>query len=280
VSNVRRIGLPEALRMRHDSHFVDQLGRPGGSPVGQMIPIEDILPNPNQPRRALGDLSELTASVRQKGILEPILVRPKGGRFEIIAGERRYRAAVEASLPEVPCIVRETSDAETMELALVENLQRKDLSPFEEADGLKSLAETYGYTHEKMAEKLGKSRSSLTETLSLTAMPADVRQLCRLADISSKSLLLQVVRQSDPKKMIALVEQLQNAGGTREAARRLAKEAKPKTAKGRAQNYVFRYQPKEKSFSLALQFRKAQVPRAEIIRVLQSILEQLANEKD
>jgi ParB family chromosome partitioning protein len=280
VSNVRRIGLPEALRMRHDSHFVDQLGRPGGSPVGRMVPIEDILPNPSQPRQTLGDLSELTASVRQKGILEPILVRPKGGRFEIIAGERRYRAAVEAGMAEVPCIVRETSDAETMELALVENLQRKDLSPFEEADGLKALAETYGYTHEKMAEKLGKSRSSLTETLSLTAMPADVRQLCRLADISSKSLLLQIVRQSEPKKMVALVEQLQKAGATREAARRLAREAKPKTGKGRPQNYVFRYQPKEKSFSLALQFRKAQVPRAEIIRVLQSILEQLAQEKD
>jgi ParB family chromosome partitioning protein len=266
--------------MRHDSHFVDQLGRAGGSPVGRMVPIEDILPNPSQPRQTLGDLSELTASVRQKGILEPILVRPKGGRFEIIAGERRYRAAVEAGIPEVPCIVRETSDAETMELALIENLQRKDLSPFEEADGLKALAETYDYTHEKMAEKLGKSRSSLTETLSLTAMPADVRQLCRLADISSKSLLLQIVRQSDPKKMVALVEQLQKTGGTREAARRLAKEAKPKTAKGRPHNYVFRFQPKEKSFSLSLQFRKAQVPRAEVIRVLQSILEQLAAEKD
>lgn len=280
MSNVRRIGLPEALRMRHDSHFVDQLGRPGGSPVGRMVPIEDILPNPSQPRQTLGDLSELTASIRQKGILEPILVRPKGGRFEIIAGERRYRAAVEAGVAEVPCIVRETSDAETMELALVENLQRKDLSPFEEADGLKSLAETYGYTHEKMAEKLGKSRSSLTETLSLTAMPADVRQLCRLADISSKSLLLQIVRQSDPRKMVTLVEQLQAAGATREAARRLARGAKAKGTKGRPQNYVFRYQPKEKSFSLSLQFRKTQVPRAEIIRVLQSILEQLAQERE
>lgn len=280
MSNIRRIGLPETLRMRHDSHFADQLGRPGGSPVGRLVPIEDILPNPNQPRQTLGDLSELTASVRQKGILEPILVRPKGGRFEIIAGERRFRAAIEAGLAEVPCIVRETTDAETMELALIENLQRKDLSPFEEADGLKALGETYGYTHEKMAEKLGKSRSSLTEMLSLTAMPADVRQLCRLADISSKSLLLQIVRQSDPKKMVALVDQLQKTGVSREAARRLSKEARPKAGRGRPQNYVFRFQPKEKSFTLALQFRKAQVPRAEIIRVLQSILEQLAQEKD
>src|SRR5438876_630878 len=84
-------------------------------------------PNPNQPRQRMGDLTELVASVREKGILEPILVRPAGSRFQIIAGERRYRAAVEAGLAEIPCIVRDSSDAEAMEIALVENLQRKDL---------------------------------------------------------------------------------------------------------------------------------------------------------
>jgi ParB family transcriptional regulator, chromosome partitioning protein len=281
VSNIRRMGLPDALRMRHDSHFVEQLGRPGGTPVGRLIPIEDIEPNPHQPRQALGDLSELIASIREKGILEPILVRPKGSRFQIIAGERRFRAATEAGLADIPCVVRDTSDAETMEIALIENLQRKDLSAFEEADGLKTLAETYGYTHEKMAEKIGKSRSALTETLSLTAMPDHVRELCRLADISSKSLLLQIVRQSDPKKMVTLVGQLQQEGATRQTARRLAREGKPKTAaKGRPQNYVFRYQPKERSFSLAIQFRKSQVPREEIVRALQAIIEDLTREDE
>jgi ParB family chromosome partitioning protein len=276
VSNIRRMGLPDALRMRHDSHFVDQLGRPSGTPVGRLVPIEDIQPNPHQPRQTLGDLSELVASIREKGILEPILVRPQGSRFQIIAGERRFRAATEAGLAEIPCVVRETSDAETMEIALIENLQRKDLSAFEEADGLKTLAETYGYTHEKMAEKIGKSRSSLTETLSLTAMPDDVRELCRLADISSKSLLLQIVRQSDARKMVALVEQLQREGATRQTARRIAKEGKAKThSKGRPQNFTFRYQPKEKSFSLSLQFRKSQVPRDEIVRALQAIIADL-----
>jgi len=164
VSSPRRIGLPETLRMRHDVHFVDQLGRPGGEPVGRMVPIEDVEPNPHQPRQHMGDLTELIASVREKGVLEPILVRPRGARFQIIAGERRYRAAIEAGLAEIPCIVRETSDSETMEIALIENLQRKDLSAFEEADGLKTLAESYGYTHEAMAERLGKSRTSITET--------------------------------------------------------------------------------------------------------------------
>jgi ParB family chromosome partitioning protein len=267
--------------MRHDLHFVDQLGRPGGEPVGRMVPIEDIDPNPNQPRQHMGDLSELIASVREKGVLEPILVRPRGSRFQIIAGERRYRAAIEAGLGEIPCIVRETSDSETMEIALIENLQRKDLSPFEEADGLKTLAESYGYTHESMAERLGKSRTSITEILSLTAMPNEVREVCRLADIQSKSLLLQVVRQGDAAKMVALVQQLKQHDGhaTRAEARRIAKQGKGKTAKGRPRHYVFRYQPREKSFALALQFRKSDVPRDEIVRALQSIIEDLLREE-
>jgi len=188
VSSPRRIGLPKTVRMRHDTHFVDQLIRPSGETIGRVIPIEDIEPNPDQPRQSLGDLSELTASIQEKGVLEPLLVREVGGRFQIIAGERRYRAAVEAGYAELPCIIRETSDAEMMELALIENLQRKDLTAFEEADGLTMLAERYGYTHEMMAGKLGKSRSSVTEVLSLNSMPDEVRELCRLADIRSKSV--------------------------------------------------------------------------------------------
>jgi len=264
--------------MRHDTHFVEQLARPSGIPVGRMIPLEDIDPNPNQPRQALGDLSELTASIREKGVLEPIIVRPTGNRYQIIAGERRFRAAEEVGLAEIPCVVRDSSDAETMEIALVENLQRKDLSPFEEADGLKTLADTYGYTHEKMAEKIGKSRTSLTETVSLAAMPEEVRQLCRLADINAKSLLLQIVRQSEPKKMVALIERLQQEGPTRAAARRLVREDKSRTPKGRPRHYVFRYQPKEKSFQLALRFGKAQVPREEVVRALQAVIEDLVRE--
>ena len=282
MSSPRRIGLPTTLRMRHDTHFVDQLGRPGGVPVGRLIPIEDIDANPNQPRQALGDLSELVSSIREKGVLEPILVRPRGSRFQIIAGERRYRAATELGLAEIPCIVRDTDDAEMMEIALVENLQRKDLSAFEEADGLKVLAETYGYTHERMAEKIGRSRTSITETLSLTAMPEEVRNLCRLADIHSKSLLLQVVRQSDAGKMIALIERLQSngSGATREDARRIAHEQKTKATRGRPRHFVFKYQPREKSFSLSLQFRKAQVPREEVVAALQAIIDELMSERD
>jgi ParB family chromosome partitioning protein len=281
VSRPQRVGLPQTIRMRHESHFVDQLARPGGTPVGRLIPIEDIEPNPDQPRQAIGDLSELIASVREKGVLEPILVRSFDGRFQIIAGERRFRAAIEAGLDEIPCIVRETSDAETMEIALIENLQRQDLTPFEEADGLKALADRHGYTHEKMAARLGKKRTSITESLSLTHMPEAVRELCRLADIHSKSLLLQVVRQTEPEKMVAFLERLRTEGGaTREDARKLNRQAKGRAAKGRPKHYVFRFQPKEKSFNLSLQFRKSQVARDEIVRALQSIIEDLMREDD
>lgn len=275
MSSARRVGLPETLRMRHDSHFVEQLARPGGVAIGRLVPIEDLMANPHQPRQAMGDLSELVASVREKGVLEPILVRPMGGRFQIIAGERRYRAAMEAGLAEIPCVVREASDAEIMELALVENLQRRDLSAFEEADGLRVLAETYKYTHEVMAEKLGKSRSSITETLSLTAMPEDVRQICRLADIHSKSLLLQIVRQGNARKMVALIERLQKEGSTRREARRIAREESPRKGRGRPRNFVFRYEPREKGFTLSLQFRKSEVPRDEIIHTLERVLQEL-----
>jgi ParB family chromosome partitioning protein len=261
--------------MRHEPHFVDQLVRPSGETIGRLIPIEDIAPNPDQPRQALGDLDELTASIREQGILEPLLVRRVGTRYQIIAGERRYRAAVEAGLGELPCVVRETSDAGMMELALVENMQRKDLTPFEEADGLTVLAEKYGYTHESLAEKLGKSRSTITESLSLAAMPEDVRQLCRRADIQSKSVLLQVVRQCDREKMITLVERLGREGATRTDARRLTQKSEPRRGRGRPRHFTFSFKPRGGPFALSLQFKRADVPREDVIEALEAVLRSL-----
>ena len=279
MSSPRRIGLPKTVRMRHDTHFVDQLVRPSGETIGRVVPIEDIEPNPQQPRQNLGDLSELTASIQEKGVLEPLLVREVGGRFQIIAGERRYRAAVEAGYAELPCIIRETSDAEMMELALIENLQRKDLTAFEEADGLTMLAERYGYTHEMMAGKLGKSRSSVTEVLSLTSMPKEVRELCRLADIRSKSVLLQVVRQSSPEKMVALIDRLQKEGTTRAAARRMTAAPTKSRGRGRPRHYVFKYAPRGGPVALSLKFKKSGVERQEVIDALELILDALKREK-
>lgn len=276
MSNVKRVGLPSSLRMRHDSHFIDQLGRAAGSPIGQMIPLEDIDPNPNQPRQNVGDLSELIASIREKGVLEPILVRRKESRYQIVAGERRYRASVEVGLPEIPSIIKDLSDPEVMEIALIENLQRKDLTAFEEADGLKTLAEAHGYTHEMMAERLGKSRSTVTETLTLSAMPDRVRELCRLADISSKSVLIQVVRQQTPEKMVSFIDTLQKtgAGPTRAEARRLIKAVPDK--KGRPRHFVFSYKTgRDRGLSLSLKFGRTDVSKADVVAALEELAKEI-----
>jgi len=203
---VPRRGLPESIAMRHDEHYVEALAASAGAPVGRIVPIDLIDPNPNQPRQVMGDLSELIASIGEKGIIEPLIVRQRGERFQIIAGERRYQASVQAGLRDLPVVIRDVDDTEVIELALIENLQRKDLTPFEEAEALHSLADRCAYTHEDLAQRLGKSRTSVTESLALATMPDDIRHLCRLADISSKSVLLQVVRQETPEKMTALIE--------------------------------------------------------------------------
>ncbi|HWP42650.1 MAG TPA: ParB/RepB/Spo0J family partition protein, partial [Blastocatellia bacterium] len=204
-------GLPSNFKLRHDSHYVEQLtSRVSGAPVGRMIPIDKLAPNPNQPRVEIGDLAELIASIREKGVLEPLLVRPSdvGGRFMIISGERRYRASLEVGLTELPCIEMDVDDRAVAEISLIENLQRKDLTPFEEADGLQALAERFGYTHEEIARKIGKSRTSITEALSLAAIPPEIREACRRADITSKSMLLQVVRQPSVDDMRRFVDRI------------------------------------------------------------------------
>src|SRR5437763_8900991 len=258
--------------MRHDEHYGEALAASAGTPIGRMIPIEQIDPNPNQPRQVMGDLSELMASIAEKGILEPLVVRQRGERFQIVAGERRYQAAVQVGLQELPVVVREVDDTEIVELALIENLQRKDLTPFEEAEALQGLAERCGYTHEDLARRLGKSRTSVTESLALAAMPEDIRNLCRLADISSKSLLLQVVRQDAPEKMTALVEKIASQGGT---TRQQLREAVARPKAGRPKQYIFAYRPPTKAFNLKLSFAKSRVSRDEVIDALEAILKDL-----
>jgi ParB family chromosome partitioning protein len=273
---VPRRGLPERVGMRHDAHYVEALAASAGAAVGRMIPIAQIDPNPDQPRQVMGDLSELIASIETQGIIEPLVVRPRGDRFQIIAGERRYQAAVQAGLQELPVVIRDVDDTEMLELALIENLQRKDLTPFEEAEALHGLADRCGYTHEDLARRLGKSRSSVTESLALAAMPDEVRNLCRLADISSKSLLLQVVRQDTPEKMTALVEKIASQGG---ATRQQLREAAAKPKPGRPKHYVFAFRPPTKAFNLKLSFNKSRATRDEIIDALEAILRDLRKAK-
>jgi ParB family chromosome partitioning protein len=261
--------------MRHDEHYVETLTTSAGTPVGRMIAIELIDPNPNQPRQVMGDLSELMASIAEKGVLEPLIVRQRGDRFQIVAGERRYQAAVQVGLKELPAVIREADDNEMLEVALVENLQRKDLTAFEEAEAMHTLAQRCAYTHEMLARKLGKSRTAVTESLSLQAMPEEIKNVCRLADISSKSLLLQIVRQSDPQKMLALVEKIAGQGGaTREEVRKATAKAK----RGRPKAFTFNYRPDHKAFNLRLSFRKSSVEPDEVIEALEAIIRELRSQ--
>ena len=267
-----RRGLPDSVAMRHDEHYVEALAASAGAPIGRLIPIDLIDPNPDQPRQVMGDLSELMASIAEKGILEPLLVRQRGDRFQIIAGERRYQAAIQVGLRDLPVVVRDVDETETLELALIENLQRKDLTPFEEAEALQGLADRCGFTHEDLARRLGKSRTSVTESLALAAMPEDIRHLCRLADISSKSVLLQVVRQGTPEKMTALLEKIASQGSV---TRQHLREATAKPKAGRPKSYVFAYRPPDKTFNLKLSFGKSRASREDVIGALEAILKEL-----
>jgi len=261
--------------MRHDAHYIDQLTSYSGAAVGRMIRVDEIRPNPEQPRKALGDLRELTESVREKGVLEPLLVRfiSSEGCFYIISGERRYHAARAAGLREVPCIEKSVDDAETLEIALIENIQRKDLTAFEEADGLHRLATQFEYTHEDMAKKIGRARSSVTETLSLRNIPEALRKKCVENGITSKSLLLQIARQTTEKKMGEMFQRILQGGLTREEARRERREEQ--TGPQRPQPFIFHFEPQNDAFKFRIQFKKSHVSRDELISTLREILSQL-----
>jgi ParB family chromosome partitioning protein len=272
---LKKAGLPVTLKMRHDAHYIEQLTSYSGAAVGRMIRVDEIRPNPEQPRKALGDLRELTESVREKGVLEPLLVRfvAKEGCFYIISGERRYHAARAAGLREVPCIEKSVDDAETLEIALIENIQRKDLTAFEEADGLHRLAEQFEYTHEDMAQKIGRARSSVTETLSLRNIPESLRKKCIENGVSSKSLLLQIARQPTEKKMVEMFQRILQGGLTRDEARRERRQEQ--AGPQRPRPFIFHFEPQNEAFKFRIQFKKSHVSRDELIMTLREILSQL-----
>jgi ParB family chromosome partitioning protein len=153
-----------------------------------MVPIEKVIANPEQPRRQFlqEDLDDLTASIKEKGVIQPLIVRPRdGGMYEIVAGERRWRASQAAQLHEVPVIIRDYSDVEVLEVALIENIQRSDLNALEEAQSYKMLMDRFGHTQEKMAEALGKSRSHIANLVRLLHLPEDVQELVQERKLSA-----------------------------------------------------------------------------------------------
>jgi ParB family chromosome partitioning protein len=270
-------GLPERKSMRHDAHFVEELTRRSGRQVGSMIPLEYIEPNAEQPRTNMGNIEELAASVREKGVLEPILVRSIGpNRYQIIAGERRFRAATLAGLDEIPAIELDVDDTETLEIALIENIQRKDLTPFEEAEGLMALQQKFDYTHEKISQVIGKSRITVTETLSINEIPDRIRAMCREAGIANKSVLIQIARAGDEDAMEAVLRRLAAGEISRDDLRKSAKSETKKA--GRPKNYTFQLKDKSLPFTVNLAFRKANVPKSEVIDAVRELLRRLESE--
>ena len=262
-----RRGLPAGLSMRHDAHYVEELTQTKATHVGRLIPIAKLDPNPDQPRTDPGDLTELAASIREKGVLEPLLVKPTiMGRWMIIAGERRWRAATQAGLEEVPCIEMDVDESGVAEIALIENMQRKDLTPWEEADGLRALCERFGYTHEDVARKVGKSRSTVTEALSIASIPEPIREICRDSEITSKSLLLQIVRQPDDESMRTMAEQIASEGLTRDGARRARKAFIDPT--GASEPFVYRYESPGREFKVEVKFKKSNISAEELFEAL------------
>lgn len=213
------------------SALIDDAVRPGqvGDGAGgggvREVEIARIRPNPRQPRKRFDDtaIAELAASIRERGVLQPILVRAADDGYEIIAGERRWRAAQQARLHRIPALVRVLDDEATAEIALIENIQREDLNAIEEAEGYRQLLVTYSHTQEDVAKLVGKSRSHVTNLLRLLDLPGDVREMLLRGDISMGHARA-VIGAPDP---VSLAKQIVADGLSVRQAERLAKSAKP-----------------------------------------------------
>lgn len=209
-------------------------GPAGEDGSSRAVPIEFLRPSPLQPRRTFGaeEMEALTRSIAEKGVLQPLLARPArhgAPGYEIVAGERRWRAAQRAGLHEVPVVVRELADGEVLELALVENVQRADLSPIEEAEALRRLTEEFGHTQEALASLVGKSRSHIANTLRLLALPAALRELVEERKLSAgHARALLTTRRPE-----ALAHEVVNRGlSVRETERLVRVEADGKRPRG------------------------------------------------
>lgn len=297
MSNKR--GLPTGITMRHDAHYVEELARSNRTDrtIGRIIPINQIEPNPEQPRVEIGDLSELTSSIKEKGVLEPLLVKPlkETGSWMIIAGERRWRAANLAGLREVPCVELDIDEQSIAEIALIENLQRKDLTVWEEADGLADLATRYAYTHDEISKKIGKSRSTVTEAIAIAGLPSDIRKRCLGAKIMSKSTLLEISRQFDESAMHELLNNIQNNNLKRQEIRQAArpqikkaldkdfqplsrevtvqKSSKTNDLSISQKNFV--YVSRSKDFTLRIEFNSGSYNEQDILKALKEASESL-----
>ena len=218
-----------------DAIFMENTTENGNDTV--VLALEEITPNREQPRKEFDEekIAELADSIRQHGVLQPLLVRPMvTGGYQIVAGERRFRAARMAGLHEVPVVVRELEDAQVTELALIENLQREDLTPMEEAMGYQSLMEQYGLTQEQVAETVGKSRPAIANALRLLQLPEEIRELLELGKITAGHARALLSFPDEESRMQAAKLAAEQGITVRELEKMAQKAGQPKKEKPRS----------------------------------------------
>lgn len=276
----KKVGLPDFVKSKYDNHLVEEIATRTRTSIIRNIPVEKLVPNDQQPRKDFGDLKDLAESIKEKGILEPILVRPKNGQFEIIAGERRYKAGILAGLKEIPSISFDIADNEALEISIIENIQRKDLDIFEYAFSLKSLSEIYGYTHQDIAEKIGKSRVTVTELLRITDLPADIVKKCQELNITSKTFLLELVKLENKDQMLVILNSYSDKPFSREIIKEQRKgkiEKKEKDQKNKT--HKFNFSSEDKSIKINFNFKKENLEKNKLIEILEKLINDIKGNK-
>ncbi len=254
-----------------DEKEVPSKTRTKAVPGARLIPLSDISLDPNQPRKKADKekLDELAASVKSKGIIEPITVRFVEGNYMIITGERRYKAAQLAGLSEIPCVIKEVSDEEVLTLQLIENLQREDLSPIDEAAALKKLTGA-GLNQTDIAKLIGKSQPYISQALKILELPQAILEEAKEIEVS-KEHMLQLSKAKEPEQL-QLWEGIKT-GTTAEEIKAAVKKEKP--SRGRPKIKPWTWKPEDKSFTIQIKFKKNDYGKEELIRALVKLVDDL-----
>ncbi len=285
----KKVGLPDFVKSKFDNHFVEEISTRTRTPVIRNIPLDKISTNELQPRKDYGDLDEMAESIKEKGILEPILIRPKNGNFEIVAGERRFRAAKLAGLTDIPCIEHDIADNEALELSIIENIQRKDLNIYEQAFSLKSLSDIYGYTHQEIAQKIGKSRVTVTELIRVTDLPEDILKQCSELNINSKTFLLELVKLEDEEQMLEMLKNYSEEPFSRDKIKEKRKEkalveenktdAENNAALGPLKPFKFNFVSEDRNIKIKFDIKTPNPSKEHLISILEKLIADIRENK-
>lgn len=247
----KKTGLGKGLDALFSDNSYKKMEDPLDEEVVQQIKITEIEPNADQPRKKFDEdkLEELASSIKRYGVIQPIIVMPKDGYYQIVAGERRWRAAKKAGLTEMPCLVRTKTEQENREIALIENIQRENLNPIEKARGLRRLLDDYGLSQQQLADKLGMSRSGLTNNVRILNLDPRVIDLVLEHNFSERQCR-DLMRVQDPDKQYKLaLGVVENGDNYDDLVRKIDNDQKlPKRDKEKAQRYQAIYRDIEDSF--------------------------------